>query len=151
MLGHGTGATKGLFAAESAGKTGIMAKVVDNPRNQTLAVAIQWGIIGCLVLYAMWGAHLAHSAAAMQCSRLDRPRRSHAEHREFTAQFAPVRFLLGLALPVCRGDDRRTTATTASAAQSQRRPGSLMIRRSLLQDNQSSIAAHRPFAWSTLD
>ncbi|MCK1568770.1 O-antigen ligase family protein [Bradyrhizobium sp. 173] len=58
MLGHGTGATKRLFAAESAGKTGLMAKVVDNPHNQTLAVAIQWGIVGCLVLYAMWGAHL---------------------------------------------------------------------------------------------
>ncbi|WP_271565774.1 O-antigen ligase family protein [Bradyrhizobium sp. CCBAU 11386] len=58
ILGHGTGSTKELFESEAAGQTGIMAKVVDDPHNQTLAVAIQWGIVGCLVLYAMWGAHL---------------------------------------------------------------------------------------------
>lgn len=58
IIGHGTGSTRELFAAEAAGKTGIMAKVVDNPHNQTLAVAIQWGFVGCLLLYAMWGAHL---------------------------------------------------------------------------------------------
>lgn len=58
VLGHGTGSTKQLFAAEAAGQTGIEAKVVDNPHNQTLAVAIQWGMLGCVVLYGMWGAHL---------------------------------------------------------------------------------------------
>lgn len=58
ILGHGTGATKSLFATEAAGQTGLMAKVIDNPHNQTLAVAIQWGAFGCLVLYAMWGSHL---------------------------------------------------------------------------------------------
>ncbi|MGY3581593.1 O-antigen ligase [Bradyrhizobium sp. USDA 4341] len=58
ILGHGTGSTKDLFATEAAGQTGIRAKVVDNPHNQTLAVAIQWGLLGCLVLYAMWAAHL---------------------------------------------------------------------------------------------
>ncbi|MEH2503721.1 hypothetical protein V1290_002532 [Bradyrhizobium sp. AZCC 1578] len=58
ILGHGTGSTRGLFSAEAAGKTGIMAKVVDNPHNQTLAVTIQWGMVGCLLLYAIWGAHL---------------------------------------------------------------------------------------------
>jgi O-antigen ligase len=58
VFGHGTGSTRGLFAAEAAGKTGIMAKVVENPHNQTLAVAVQWGLVGCVLLYAMWGAHL---------------------------------------------------------------------------------------------
>ncbi|MCK1349199.1 MULTISPECIES: O-antigen ligase family protein [unclassified Bradyrhizobium] len=58
IIGHGTGSTKELFASEAAGKSGIEAMVVDNPHNQTLAVAIQWGLMGCLVLYAMWGAHL---------------------------------------------------------------------------------------------
>ncbi|MBR1277488.1 O-antigen ligase family protein [Bradyrhizobium sp. AUGA SZCCT0283] len=58
IFGHGTGSTKGLFSAEAAGKTGIMAKVVDNPHNQTLAVTIQWGAVGCILLYAIWGVHL---------------------------------------------------------------------------------------------
>jgi O-antigen ligase len=58
ILGHGTGSTKDLFAAEAAGKTGIMAVVAANPHNQTLAVAIQWGVVGVCLLYAMWGAHL---------------------------------------------------------------------------------------------
>jgi O-antigen ligase len=58
IIGHGTGSTKGLFAAEAAGQTGLMAKVTSNPHNQTLAVALQWGIVGCAFLYAMWGAHL---------------------------------------------------------------------------------------------
>jgi len=57
ILGHGTGSTKKLFAAAAIGQSGIIAKVVDNPHNQTLAVTIQWGIVGCTALYAMWGAH----------------------------------------------------------------------------------------------
>jgi O-antigen ligase len=58
VFGHGTGSTRYLFAAEAAGKTGLMAKVVENPHNQTLAVAVQWGLVGCVLLYAMWCAHL---------------------------------------------------------------------------------------------
>jgi hypothetical protein len=58
IMGHGTGSTRGLFATEAAGKTGLRAEIVDNPHNQTLAVGIQWGFVGCLLLYAMWGAHL---------------------------------------------------------------------------------------------
>lgn len=53
ILGHGTGSAKQLFAAAAVEQTGIMARVVDNPHNQTLAVAIQWGMVGCVVLYAM--------------------------------------------------------------------------------------------------
>jgi O-antigen ligase len=29
-----------------------------HPHNQTLYVAIQWGVLGCLVLYTMWYFHL---------------------------------------------------------------------------------------------
>jgi O-antigen ligase len=31
---------------------------VANPHNQTLNVAIQWGVIGIIALYAMWLVHL---------------------------------------------------------------------------------------------
>ncbi len=32
--------------------------MIGNPHNQTLNVAVQWGAIGIIVLYAMWGLHL---------------------------------------------------------------------------------------------
>ena len=32
--------------------------MIGNPHNQTLNVAVQWGIIGVVMLYAMWLAHL---------------------------------------------------------------------------------------------
>ncbi len=59
LFGHGTGSTKQLFDQEAAGKTGEWANSIRNPHNQTLYVAIQWGILGCIVLYAMWYFHLA--------------------------------------------------------------------------------------------
>lgn len=59
VFGHGTGSTKQLFDAEVAGKTGEWANSIRNPHNQTLYVAVQWGILGCIVLYAMWYFHLA--------------------------------------------------------------------------------------------
>ena len=34
------------------------SSVIGNPHNQTLNVAVQWGIIGVAVLYAMWTSHL---------------------------------------------------------------------------------------------
>ena len=34
------------------------AEVISNPHNQTLNVAVQWGVIGVVVLYAMWLSHL---------------------------------------------------------------------------------------------
>ena len=36
----------------------LRRRVVSNPHNQTLNVAIQWGVIGIAVLYAMWLLHL---------------------------------------------------------------------------------------------
>jgi hypothetical protein len=58
VFGHGTGSTKRLFDQEAAGKTGEWAASIRNPHNQTLYVAIQWGLLGCIVLYAMWYFHL---------------------------------------------------------------------------------------------
>jgi O-antigen ligase len=58
VFGHGTGSTQQLFSREAEGKSGEWANVIRNPHNQTLYVAIQWGVLGCLVLYAMWYFHL---------------------------------------------------------------------------------------------
>ncbi len=58
LVGHGTGSTKTLFAQDAVGQTGASAQIIGNPHNQTLNVAVQWGLIGCVVLYAMWVAHL---------------------------------------------------------------------------------------------
>lgn len=59
LFGHGTGTIKNLFEKDAIGQTGASAEVVANPHNQTLNVAIQWGGIGVVVLFAMWIAHLA--------------------------------------------------------------------------------------------
>jgi O-antigen ligase len=57
-IGHGSGATQGLFEQAAIGETGVQAEIVKNPHNQTLNVAVQWGVIGIFVLYAMWLVHL---------------------------------------------------------------------------------------------
>jgi O-antigen ligase len=58
VAGHGTGSTEGLFEHAAAGQTGIGAEVIRNPHNQTLNVAVQWGALGIVVLYAIWLSHL---------------------------------------------------------------------------------------------
>jgi hypothetical protein len=58
VFGHGTGSTQQLFSREAEGKSGEWGNIIRNPHNQTLYVAIQWGMLGCLVLYAMWYFHL---------------------------------------------------------------------------------------------
>src|SRR4029077_13637008 len=58
LLGHGTGSTRGLFEQAAIGRAGAGADVVANPHNQTLNVAVQWGVPGVFVLYAMWLSHL---------------------------------------------------------------------------------------------
>jgi O-antigen ligase len=58
VIGHGTGATRGLFERAATGVKGSSAEVVSDPHNQTLNVAVQWGALGVVVLYAMWIAHL---------------------------------------------------------------------------------------------
>src|ERR1017187_4337806 len=48
-----------LFTKSAIGQTGAAAAAATtNPHNQTFAVAIQLGLIGAAVLWAMWIAHL---------------------------------------------------------------------------------------------
>jgi len=59
VLGHGTGSTIGLFEAAATGPaTLVQSQVIGNPHNQTLNIAVQWGSVGVVVLYAMWLVHL---------------------------------------------------------------------------------------------
>ncbi|MBR0779088.1 O-antigen ligase family protein [Bradyrhizobium diazoefficiens] len=59
LAGHGTGSSQGLFAAAAKGADWVPGvRVFPNPHNQTLAVAVQWGAIGIVALYAMWLIHL---------------------------------------------------------------------------------------------
>lgn len=59
IFGNGTGSTRTLFEHDAIGKTGLAAEVTKNPHNQTLNVAVQWGMMGIVMLYAMWISHLA--------------------------------------------------------------------------------------------
>jgi hypothetical protein len=58
VFGHGTGSIRSLFEEAAVDQFGAAADVVANPHNQTLNVAIQWGAVGIVVLYAMWLRHL---------------------------------------------------------------------------------------------
>ncbi len=59
VIGHGTGSTRGLFELAATGPAGLASSaVIGNPHNQTLNVAVQWGAVGVVVLYAMWLLHL---------------------------------------------------------------------------------------------
>jgi O-antigen ligase len=58
VIGHGTGSIHALFEEAAVDQFGVTALVVANPHNQTLIVAVQWGVIGIAVLYAMWWFHL---------------------------------------------------------------------------------------------
>jgi O-antigen ligase len=59
IFGHGTGSTRGLFEHAAIDHSGAAGEVVGNPHNQTLNVAVQWGIVGIIVLYAVWWLHLS--------------------------------------------------------------------------------------------
>lgn len=59
LVGHGTGSTRGLFEqAATGGPNQASNEVIGNPHNQTLNVAVQWGVVGIIILYAMWAVHL---------------------------------------------------------------------------------------------
>jgi O-antigen ligase len=59
IVGHGTGSARGLFEKAATGSSWFASSsVIGNPHNQTLNVAVQWGLIGIFVLYAMWLRHL---------------------------------------------------------------------------------------------
>ena len=57
LVGHGTGSTRGLFERETVNPVLPQAQIVSNPHNQTLNVAVQWGLVGIVLLYALWTAH----------------------------------------------------------------------------------------------
>jgi O-antigen ligase len=59
LLGHGTGSITAMFRKAAIGETGVRAEVAANPHNQTFAVAIQLGLFGAAVLWAMWISQLA--------------------------------------------------------------------------------------------
>ena len=52
------GRSRGLFRKAATAET-IPQAIADNPHSQILTVAVQLGLIGTLVLIAMWIAHLA--------------------------------------------------------------------------------------------
>ena len=56
--GHGTGSIKPLFARAAQGQTGAASLPSHNPHQQTLAIAIQLGLLGTALLWAMWLTHL---------------------------------------------------------------------------------------------
>jgi O-antigen ligase len=59
VFGHGTGSMPHLFAQlADADRTSASGTLTTNPHNQTFAVAIQLGLVGAAVLWAMWIAHL---------------------------------------------------------------------------------------------
>jgi O-antigen ligase len=58
LVGHGTGSIRSQFEKAATGQSGAAAELSANPHNQTFAVAIQLGLLGAAVLWAMWIWHL---------------------------------------------------------------------------------------------
>jgi O-antigen ligase len=58
LLGHGTGSIGEQFRRTVVGQTGMAALASTNPHNQVFAIAIPLGLVGALLLLAMWIAHL---------------------------------------------------------------------------------------------
>jgi O-antigen ligase len=58
LLGHGTGSIPEQFRRSAVGQAGMAGQAPQNPHNQLFAVAIEIGLIGAVLLVAMWFAHL---------------------------------------------------------------------------------------------
>jgi hypothetical protein len=58
LAGYGTGSIEEVFVRSLDGEKGAAGMVVRNPHNQTLAVGLQCGAIGILILYLMWLNHV---------------------------------------------------------------------------------------------
>lgn len=58
LFGHGTGSITEMFRRAAVGKAGARGVVSSNPHNQTFTVAIQIGLVGAVVLWAMWVSQL---------------------------------------------------------------------------------------------
>jgi O-antigen ligase len=54
VFGHGTGSIREQFRRSAVGQTGMAALASTNPHNQILAIAIQLGLLGTVVLLVMW-------------------------------------------------------------------------------------------------
>jgi len=57
LFGHGTGSTKAVFQSVESARPSPYGEAVPDPHNQFLAIAIQVGLIGGLLLLAMWATH----------------------------------------------------------------------------------------------
>jgi O-antigen ligase len=57
LLGHGTGSIPQLFRRAAVGGEGASAAAWGTPHDQILGVAVQIGLIGAMLLIAMWIAH----------------------------------------------------------------------------------------------
>lgn len=59
VIGHGTGSLRPLFERAATDYADPAQKeIISNPHNQTLNIAVQWGTVGVILLYAMWLVHL---------------------------------------------------------------------------------------------
>jgi len=59
VFGHGTGSIHHEFEKAAYGSFGSASAIPSyNPHNQTFVIAIQLGVVGALVLWTMWIAHL---------------------------------------------------------------------------------------------
>jgi len=58
VFGHGTGTITEQYRRLVSDQSELSRLVSSNPHNQTLAVAIQLGLLGAIPLFAMWLAHL---------------------------------------------------------------------------------------------
>jgi O-antigen ligase len=54
LLGHGTGSIKPLYQSLEATRPSPYGEATPDPHNQTLHVVLQVGLIGGLILWAMW-------------------------------------------------------------------------------------------------
>ena len=92
VIGHGTGSTRGLFEQAATGPQILAAgQVIGNPHNQTLNVAIQWGVVGIVLLYSMWWCHLL-LFRWRRVGDLDRIAGGRAKHLHVIVQLASLRF-----------------------------------------------------------
>ncbi len=58
IVGHGTGSIAEQFQNAAIGQAGASSVASANPHNQIFAVAIQLGLLGTVMLLAMWTAHV---------------------------------------------------------------------------------------------
>ncbi len=59
LFGHGTGSTKSLYQSLEATRPSPYGEAVPDPHNQFLAIAIQVGLVGGVILLVMWAVHFS--------------------------------------------------------------------------------------------